>query len=130
MLTLKIGNTQNEEKVTLDAKIIQVTSPSTIQLVAQERNINPQEVFVRVVFEHEGKQYRVSNKLRILGKTGYTELLKAKQDGTTMKLTVGLESEFFYIERNVQIDDLFTEAVQPEKKSPFAGLKELINFKK
>lgn len=130
MLTLKTVNTQNEEKVTLDAKIIQVTSPSTVQLIAQERNINPQEVFVRVVFEHEGKQYKVSNKLKLLGKTGYTDLLKAKQDGATMKLTVGLESEFFYIERNVNIDDLFTTPVQPEKKSPFAGLKELINFKK
>lgn len=131
MLELKTANTQNEEKITVDAKILQVTSPSTIQSIAQEREISPQEVFVRVVFELNGNQYKASNKLRILGKKGYKELLEAKENGATMTLTVGLESEFFYIERNVDIDDLFVEDTpKPERKSPFAALSGLLNFKK
>lgn len=131
MLELKNAQTQNEEKVTVEAKIIQVTSPATIQSIAQERSLNPQEVFVRVVFEHDGAQYKASNKLRIIGKQGYKDLLNAKANGSTMTLTVGLESEFFYIGREVAIDDLFAEELpKEEKKSPFAGLADLLKFKK
>lgn len=129
MIELKSAQTQNEEKVTVTCKIIQVTSPSTIKSIAMERGINPQEVFVRVVFEHEGAQYKASNKLRILGKQGYQELVDAKNNGTEMTLTVGLESEFFYIERQVSVDELFAEELpKTDRKSPFASLADM--FKK
>jgi hypothetical protein len=131
MLGLKLANTQNEEKVTAEVKIIQVTSPSTIQDIARERDLNPQEVFVRVVFELDGQQYKASNKLKILGKNGYKELLEAKKNGTPITITVGLESEFFYIEKDVSIDDLFAEELPKQPSAaPFAKLSELLKLKK
>lgn len=98
--------------ITVDGAIIkQVSSPSTIQRVAIDRAINPQEVYVRVTFEHKGDEFAVSNKLRFLTKAGYEELLKAKNEKTPLKLAVDTESGFFYIEKDVNIDDLFKEAV-------------------
>lgn len=103
---------KNEEKVVLKNVIIkQVSSPSTIQSVAVDKGINPQEVFVRIIFEYEGENYKASNKLRFLTKAGYRELLEAKQNAKPMTLVVGLESEFFYIEHDVSVDDLFKETV-------------------
>lgn len=93
------------------AVIKTVSSPSTIQRVAVDKGVNPQEVFVRVTFEYEGKEFGVSNKLRFLTKAGYNELLEAQKNKTPMKLAVDTESGFFYIEKDVSIDDLFKEAV-------------------
>ena len=98
--------------VTVDNCIIkQVSSPSTIQRVAVDKGVNPQEVYVRVTFEYNGKEFGVSNKLRFLTKAGYEELIKAQKDKTSMKLAVDTESGFFYIEKDVSVDDLFKEAV-------------------
>lgn len=97
-------------KVTVENAVIkQVSSPATLQRVAAERGINPQEVFVRVVFEHEGKEFMVSNKLRFLTKAGYVELIDAQKNSTPVKLVVDVESGFFYIEHDVAVDDLFKE---------------------
>ena len=98
--------------VTIDGAIIkQVSSPSTIQRVAVDKNVNPQEVFVRVTFEYAGKEFGVANKLRFLTKTGYMELIEAQKNKTPMKLAVDVESGFFYIEKDVSVDDLFKNAV-------------------
>ena len=98
--------------VTVDGAIIKtVSSPSTIQRVAIDKGVNPQEVFVRVTFEYGGKEFGVSNKLRFLTKAGYNELLEAQKNKTPMKLAVDTESGFFYIEKDVSVDDLFKEAV-------------------
>ena len=106
--------TEDTDMVIVENAIIkQVSSPATIQRVAIDRDINPQEVYVRVIFEHEGKEYSVSNKLRFLTKAGYNELLTAKQDKTPMRLAVHTNSGFFYIEKDVSVDDLFKTAVQP-----------------
>ena len=109
-MTVATAKTRNF--ITVDGAIIkQVSSPSTIQRVAIDRAINPQEVYVRVTFEHKGDEFAVSNKLRFLTKAGYEELLKAKNEKTPLKLAVDTESGFFYIEKDVNIDDLFKEAV-------------------
>ena len=109
-MTVTTAKTRNF--ITVDGAIIkQVSSPSTIQRVAIDRAINPQEVYVRVTFEHKGDEFAVSNKLRFLTKAGYEELLKAKNEKTPLKLAVDTESGFFYIEKDVNIDDLFKEAV-------------------
>lgn len=109
-MTVSTAKTRNF--ITVDGAIIkQVSSPSTIQRVAIDRAINPQEVYVRVTFEHKGDEFAVSNKLRFLTKAGYEELLKAKNEKTPLKLAVDTESGFFYIEKDVNIDDLFKEAV-------------------
>ena len=98
--------------VTVDGAVIKtVSSPSTIQRVAVDKGVNPQEVFVRVTFEYGGKEFGVSNKLRFLTKAGYNELLEAQKNKTPMKLAVDTDSGFFYIEKNVSVDDLFKEAV-------------------
>lgn len=105
--------TKKERNIVIvdDCIIKQVSSPSTIQRVAVDKGVNPQEVYVRVTFEHKGKEFGVSNKLRFLTKAGYEELIKAQKDKTPMKLAVDTESGFFYIEKDVSIDDLFKEAV-------------------
>lgn len=93
------------------ATIKQVSSPSTIQRVAVDKGVNPQEVFVRVTFEYAGKEFGVANKLRFLTKAGYMELIEAQKNKTPMKLAVDVESGFFYIEKDVSVDDLFKNAV-------------------
>ena len=76
-------------KVTVDQAIIKsVSSPSAIQSVAQDKGINPQEVFVRVTFEYKGTEVKVSNKLRFLTKAGYLELIEAQKTKKPMKLVV------------------------------------------
>lgn len=113
-------------KVTVENAVIkQVSSPATLQRVAAERGINPQEVFVRVVFEHEGKKFMVSNKLRFLTKAGYVELINAQKDKTPVKLVVDVESGFFYIEHDVAVDDLFKEEL-PKAASTRTELYQLI----
>lgn len=115
---------KEKDVVIVDNVIIkQVSSPSVIASVAQDRGINPQEVFVRITFEHKGTLYGASNKLRILTKAGYEELLKAQKEKKPMKLAVDRASEFFYIERDVKIEDLFKEAVtKTDNRASLASL--------
>lgn len=104
--------TKSREFITVEGAIIkQVSSPSTLQRVAVDKGINPQEVYVRVTFEYKGKEFGVANKLRFLTKAGYVELVEAQKNKTPMKLAVDVESGFFYIEKDVKIDDLFKDAV-------------------
>jgi hypothetical protein len=108
-----VQSTKNaQDPVIVDGAIIKtVSSPSTIQRVAVDKGVNPQEVFVRITFEYNGMEFGASNKLRFLTKAGYNELLEAQKNKTPMKLAVNTEAGFFYIEKNVSIDDLFKEAV-------------------
>ena len=57
-------------------KVIGVTSPNRIAQIAEERGINPQEVFVRVVFEYQGSQYQASNQLRFFGEKTTRKIYK------------------------------------------------------
>ena len=108
-----------------DTIIKQVSTPSTIQRVAVDKGINPQEVYVRVTFEYGGKEFGVSNKLRFLTKAGYEELIKAKENKTAMTLAVDTESGFFYIEKDIKVDDLFKTPVE-KKTDTRTGLSALI----
>jgi hypothetical protein len=113
-----------EKKVTCKNVVIKsVSSPDTIKLVAAEREINPQEVFVRIVFEHEGAEYKASNKLRFLTKAGYESLLKSCKDKTPVDLTVDVEAGFFYIEYGTTVDDLFATPVEK-----FSGTTDLVKL--
>jgi hypothetical protein len=104
-------------KVTVDnATVVNVTSPSTIDRIAKDRQLNPQEVFVRCTFQFKGKQFTASNKLRFLTKAGYEELLAAKEKQTPMKFVVDVESGFFYIEHDVSVDSLFSTPVESEDR--------------
>ena len=98
--------------VIVDAAIVkQVSSPATLQRVAIDKGIDPQEVFVRVTFEYHSTDIEVSNKLRYLTKAGYLELIEAQKTKKPMKLAVDVNSGFFYIEKDVSVDDLFKNAV-------------------
>lgn len=100
------------KRVSLKGVIIkQVSSPATIASIAESRSINPQEVFVRVTFEYEGKDYTASNKLRIFTQKGYEELLKAKAEGTPLDVAV-TDTEFIYLEKDVSVADLFKVKVE------------------
>lgn len=111
-------------KVTVEgAKVINVTSPSTIDRIAKDKQINPQEVFVRCTFEYKGNQFTASNKLRFLTKAGYLELLEAKEKGTEMKFVVDIEKEFFYIEHDVAVDSLFeTPVASKDERASLSAL--------
>jgi hypothetical protein len=115
-------------KITVDGAIVKsISSPSTIQSVAQDKGINPQEVFVRVTLEYMGTEVKVSNKLRFLTKAGYQELLDAQKTKKPMKFVVDVANEFFYIERDVSVDDLFKdELVKPIDNQ--ANLKKLASL--
>jgi hypothetical protein len=122
----KAVSTVTVKKVTVDnCKVISVTSPSTIDRIAKDKSLNPQEVFVRCTFEYKGQQFTASNKLRFLTKAGYLELLEAKEKQTPMKFVVDIEKEFFYIEHDVAVDSLFETPV--EAKDNRATLSTLLN---
>ena len=123
----EIKNQVRQKNVVIvkDAVIKQVSTPSTIQRVAIDKGINPQEVYVRVTFEYGGKEFGVSNKLRFLTKAGYEELIKAKENKTAMTLAVDTESGFFYIEKDIKVDDLFKTPVE-KKTDTRTGLSSLI----
>lgn len=98
-------------------KIISVSSLNTIASVAEANGIDVSEVFVRVVFEYKGTEFKVSQKVRILGKTDYQRLLEAaKAEDTDEKKLVDLvinEAEFFYVKKNANIDDIFKTTAKP-----------------
>ena len=112
-------------------KIVGVTSPANIARIAKERNLNPQEVFVRVTFEHEGEQYTASNKLYILGKANYQKLLNIMGTGETVNVELSISktdpnNAFIYIEEDsVDIESLFTEEVK--KTDSRKSLGDLLN---
>lgn len=111
-------------KVTCDGVIVKnVSSPSSIQRVALDKGINPQEVFVRVTFEFKGQQFTASNKLRFLTKAGYEELLKAVETKEAMKFVVDIDNGFFYVEKDVSIDSLFAQEVEKkDERKPLSAL--------
>ena len=111
-------------KVTCDGVIVKnVSSPSSIQRVALDKGINPQEVFVRVTFEFKGQQFTASNKLRFLTKAGYEELLNAAKTGEAMKFVVDIDNGFFYVEKDVSIDSLFAQDVEKkDERKPLSAL--------
>ena len=112
-------------------KIVGVTSPANIARIAKERNLNPQEVFVRVTFEHDGEQYTASNKLYILGKANYQKLLNIMGTGETINVELSISktdpnNAFIYIEEDsVDIESLFTEEVK--KTDSRKSLGDLLN---
>ena len=109
------------------ASIVSVTSPATIQRIAKEHGINPQEVFVRVVFNYEGNEYSSSNKLRFFGEEGYEKLLAAKAANSPINIviTVNDKGSLMYLanEESVSIKDLFKEPVS--KKNEFNDILDL-----
>lgn len=109
---------ENKNTVNINGAIIKnVSSPDTIMRVARDKGMNPQEVFVRIVFTNglDEREFSASNKLKYLTRTGYQSLLDAKENGTPMDITVDLDGEFFYINTHTSVDDLFAEKVEPTK---------------
>ena len=112
MEKIQVSEKKERQTIVVEGAVIkQVSSPATIQRVAVDKGINPQEVYVRVTFEYMGKEFGVSNKLRFLTKAGYVELVEAQKNKTPMRLAVDVESGFFYIEKDIKVDDLFKDAV-------------------
>lgn len=107
--------------------ILSVTSPTTIQKIAQEHGINPQEVFVRVAFSYNGNEYSSSNKLRFFGEEGYEKLLAARASNTPIDIVVSSNDKgtLMYLanEETVSVKDLF--AVPIPKKNAFKDLLDL-----
>ena len=99
-----------------------VSSPDTIQRIAKERGLNAQEVFVRLTFEVEGEEFTASNKLRFLGKEDYNRLMKAKESGEAVDITVDTEKEFFYMNNGTTVDDLFSTKLEPKERKSLARL--------
>lgn len=89
-----------------------VSGPHTIASIAKEKGINPQEVFVRIMFTHEGKELKASNKLKFITKSGYNTLLDNCKNAKPMDLVVDVEKEFFYIDDGTTVDDLFATPVE------------------
>jgi hypothetical protein len=114
---LKMANVRIEEAI-----VKGVSSPDTIKRIAKENGLNPQEVFVRLVFVYEGVEYTASNKLRFIGKEDYERLLKAKDSGEVVDITVDTEKEFFYMNNGTTVDDLFSEELPKRERTSLATL--------
>ena len=88
-----------------------VSSPDTVALIAKDRGISPMDVFVRIVFDYNGKELKASNKLKYLGKTGYNTLLESFNTKKTIDINYDVESQFFDIEYGTTVDSLFSTIV-------------------
>lgn len=117
-------NYKEGRKVTCNDVIVKgVSSPSSIMRVATDKGIDPRDVFVRVTFEFNGKDYTASNKLRYLTKTGYQELLDAQKNQTKLKFVVDVDNEFFYVEKDIAVDDLFaTDDTTSKRQNDLSSL--------
>jgi len=110
----------NKGSRSLAVTVLSLTSPARIAQIAKEKALNPQEVYVRVTCEYEGKTFTVSNKLRFLGQDGYKKLMDAKTSKETLTITISPSSDnlnyYFYLENDsVNVEDLFKEKVtQPD----------------
>lgn len=111
-------------------KIIKVSSPEAIASIAEEKGLNPQEVFVRVTFartdaegnpekDSEGNiiAYKAANKLKFFKKEGYEKLLAAQRDGTLVDIVLSKSAEsneiFMYLaHEKVAVDSLFSIPVK------------------
>lgn len=91
-----------------NCKIKNVSSPSTIVSIAESKGINPLEVFVRVTFEYNEKEFKVSQQLRFLNESDYNMLLEASKNEGTVDLTI-THSGFFYVTKKVSVSDLFKD---------------------
>ena len=118
--TVKVKETKVQNFVTVKNVVLKsISTPTMILRVAQDKAINPQEVFVRVTFEYGGKDVVVSNKLRYLTKTGYVELTNAVDNKTPVTLEVDTMSGFFHVVKDVKVDDLFKDSVEKVDVSKF-----------
>lgn len=103
---------QNREVV-----IKNITSTGRIMEIAKARGIPAGDVFVRITFEDEGKEATASQKLGILKQDGYEKLLKAKADGSKVKVDIDVANEYIYLTpEDVSLDILFNEANAMTKK--------------
>lgn len=98
-----------------------VSTPNSIMLISKERGIAPADVFVRIVFDYEGEEYKASNKLKYLTKTGYQTLLDSKATEEAIDILYDPEKQYFDIDYGTTVDSLFdtvaTVATVTETKS-------------
>ncbi len=78
-----------------------LTSLDRICRIAKERGCTKSEVFVRVHFEYNGKEYAVSQRMMYLGEDDYLALLDAMENGKVLDLDVDPESGFFNIHKEL-----------------------------
>jgi len=123
--------TEKIEQVLKGIKVIGVTAPATIARIAKEQGLNPQEVYVRLIYNYQGEEFTASQKLSILGKTDYEKLrsLAGKEETIDISLNVGKNSKgelsaFFYIYQEVPVEDLFKEPIA--KTTRAAAPKEIL----
>lgn len=94
--------------------IKKVTSPNGIVRIAEDRGIPTSEVFVRVVFKYNDKDYTVSQKFGFLSRKQYEKLLNVVDTDTTIDLDVDLTSGFFYVHEEVDLDTLYASVPKRE----------------
>jgi len=111
-----------------DVKIVGISGPKTILSIAQEKGINPQEVYVRVIYSKGKTEYTASQKLSILGKQDYDKLRAIA--GTNEKINLNLTTyvdkggetrAFFNLEDTTSSDELFSTPVEKTTKKRAAA---------
>lgn len=96
-------------------KILNISQPEDIAEIAKNQKIDALDVFVRITFEFNGKQYKASQRLDVLGKEDYQMLLDKQKSGETVDFKVS-NTEFFKIYREVKFEDLFKNAESRKAK--------------
>lgn len=109
-------------------QIIGVSSPKTILSIANEKGINPQEVYVRLIYKLGKEEYTASQKLNILGKEDYDKLRSLV--GTDEKINLNLTTyedkdgeirAFFNLEDKTSSDELFKTPIEKSTKKRTAA---------
>lgn len=112
------------EKEIKGVNIIGVTGPDKIMAVAQERGLNPQEVYVRLIYKSGKEECTASQQLGILGKNNYEKLRDLVGKDEKVDLTLNLSKNektgeynaFFYLNGSTSVDDLFATPLAREVK--------------
>lgn len=112
-------------------KIVGVTSLERIFKIAKEKGCAKSEVFVRITFEHDGKEYMASQRMMYLGEDDYLELADAVETGKLLDIDVDVDSGFFNIhrvftkeERLSKLKEILADkpTVEPKQKSTLEDL--------
>ena len=121
-----MSNSLKTDYKVLEVKILGVTAPATVCSIAKREGLATEEVFVRVVFEHLGKEYEASQKLKYLPKSDYQDLLASAEKQETMTLSINIEKKFFNVYRQCSLDDLYNTVSNKPAKTTRSELTDLI----
>lgn len=119
----KTSTTNTKTILIKNVTVISLTSTAAIKQKAEDQEIDPQDVYVKVAFRtQDGKELEGSNRLKFFGKSGYKLLQESRENGTVLDVSLKYNPEYesclIYIENDnsVSLDDLFAKHTESKRQ--------------